>query len=160
MFSFRVVNPDDTADMEAFHYWLNDKCVNEWWSEHGDLAKHRADIQRALDDPAVLPLVMSWDGERMRYCEMFWLKENYLAPYIPNGAHDCDCGVHLLVGEEELRGSAHCLSTSSFTFSSGPHMERFRSGVTLRCFKSAGASPCEHWPWWRILSFLRRFAPS
>ena len=73
-FSFRVVDPDDPADVEAFHYWMNDERVNEWWNERGDLAKHRAYIRQALDDPSTLPLIMSWDGERMGYCEMFWVK--------------------------------------------------------------------------------------
>ncbi|KAL5518321.1 hypothetical protein ACEPAH_3 [Sanghuangporus vaninii] len=128
MLSFHVVKPDDTADVEAFHYWMNDERVDEWWGERGDLAKHRAYIQRALNDPTVLPLIMSWDGERMGYIVLTWIQENHLAPYIPNGAQNYDRGVHLLVGEDKFRGPAYSrawVRYIHYIFLAGPRTERF-----------------------------------
>ncbi|KAL5501934.1 hypothetical protein ACEPAH_9195 [Sanghuangporus vaninii] len=105
--TFHVINPDDAADMNAFHCWMNDERVNSGWGERGDMLKHRSYVLKTLNDLASLPLIMSWDGERMGYCEMVWTKENHLAPYVPFGVRDYDRGMHVLVGEDKFRGRTY-----------------------------------------------------
>ncbi|KAH7909182.1 acyl-CoA N-acyltransferase [Hygrophoropsis aurantiaca] len=91
--------------LQAFHNWQNNGRVDKWWNEAGTMEKHKEYIQSMLDDPAVLPLMMSWDGELMGYTEIVWVKENHVAAYVPNGAKDWDRGVHVIMGEEKFRGS-------------------------------------------------------
>jgi len=61
-------------------------------------------MQGVLNDPAVLPIMMSWNSELMGYLELVYVKENHVATYIPGGAKDWDRGIHVLVGEERFRG--------------------------------------------------------
>jgi len=78
--------------------------VNKGWGEQGDVEAHRRYVQRAGADAHVLPLMMSWDGELMGYLELTWIRENHVAPYIPEGPLDYDRGMHVLVGERKFRG--------------------------------------------------------
>ncbi|KAI0336843.1 hypothetical protein GY45DRAFT_1265653 [Cubamyces sp. BRFM 1775] len=90
--------------LAAFHRWHNSDHVNRGWGERGPMEKHRAYVRALMADPGTLPIMMSWDGELMGYCEMVWIKENHVAPYVPGGAWDYDRGLHVLVGEEKFRG--------------------------------------------------------
>lgn len=107
MLSFHVLDIHDEGDMEAFHRWHNEPRVNKGWGEAGSMEKHKAYIAELIADPGVLPLIMSWDGERMGYTEIVWIKENHVAPYVPNGAHDYDRGMHVLCGEDKFRGQVY-----------------------------------------------------
>lgn len=60
--------------LEAFHRWQNDPRVHKGWGEQGTIEYHREYVKRAMDDPSILPLIMSWDGDLMGYCEIVWLK--------------------------------------------------------------------------------------
>lgn len=63
-----------TPHLEAFHKWHNDDRVNKGWNERGSLEQHRRYAHRVLNDPAVLPMMMSWDGELMGYLEIVYIK--------------------------------------------------------------------------------------
>jgi len=109
-----------TPHLQAFHKWHNDDRVNSGWNERGSLEQHRRYVHGVLNDPAVLPMMMSWDGELMGYLELVYIKvrryvrlkarthvssqENHVATYIPGGAKEWDRGIHVLVGEERFRG--------------------------------------------------------
>ncbi|KAI9567910.1 acyl-CoA N-acyltransferase [Boletus coccyginus] len=109
-----------TPHLEAFHKWHNDDRVNSGWNERGSLEQHRSYVHGVLNDPAVLPMMMSWDGELMGYLEIVYIKvrryarlgarthmssqENHVATYVPGGAKEWDRGMHVLVGEERFRG--------------------------------------------------------
>ncbi|KAH7910148.1 acyl-CoA N-acyltransferase [Hygrophoropsis aurantiaca] len=114
--------------LQAFHDWHNSDRVNQWWSEAGPMEKHREYVQGLLEDPAVMPLIMSWDGELMGYTEIVWVKENHVAAYIPDGAKDWDRGAHILVGEEKFRGSVRAQawfrSLHHYSFLADPRTER------------------------------------
>ncbi|EJD04589.1 uncharacterized protein FOMMEDRAFT_28247 [Fomitiporia mediterranea MF3/22] len=102
---FHMINLEDEGDMDAFHKWMNDPRVNAGWGEAGDEEKHRRYVKGVCEDPGVLPLVMSWDDEKMGYAELVWIKENHVATYVPGiGAQDYDRGLHVLVGENKYRG--------------------------------------------------------
>lgn len=109
-----------TPHLEAFHKWHNDDRVNKGWNERGSLEQHRRYVHGVMNDPAVLPIMMSWDGELMGYLEIVYVKvrrypgvgvcihilsqENHVATYVPGGAKEWDRGLHVLVGEERFRG--------------------------------------------------------
>ncbi|EGO03326.1 hypothetical protein SERLA73DRAFT_83246 [Serpula lacrymans var. lacrymans S7.3] len=92
------------AHLDAFHRWHNDERVNRGWGEKGSMEKHRKYVREVMNDPSVLPVMMSWDGELMGYLEIVWIKENHVSQYIPGGTKDWDRGIHVLVGEDKFRG--------------------------------------------------------
>jgi hypothetical protein len=63
-----------TPHLEAFHKWHNDDRVNGGWNERGSLEQHRRYVHGVSDDPAVLPIMMSWDGALMGYLELVYVK--------------------------------------------------------------------------------------
>ena len=89
------------ADLPLIHRWMNDPVVAHFWEESGDLAHHRAYLQRMAGDPHALGLIGCFDGEPFGYFEAYWAKEDRIAPFYDAGDHDR--GWHALVGR---RGSA------------------------------------------------------
>ncbi|KAH8111132.1 hypothetical protein DFH11DRAFT_1729617 [Phellopilus nigrolimitatus] len=82
-----VLDPVCKEDIVAFHRWMNDERVNCGWDEKGVWERHVEYVSGVMDDPHVLPLIMSWDGARMGY-------DNHVAPYVPAGAQDYDRKLH------------------------------------------------------------------
>ncbi|SPS00124.1 GNAT family N-acetyltransferase [Cupriavidus taiwanensis] len=91
-------------DLPLLHRWMNDPDVAYFWNEDGDEAKHRAYLQGLLDDPHMLPLIAAFDDVPFGYFEVYWAKENRIAPFYD--AHDHDRGWHVLIGEPAFRGKA------------------------------------------------------
>ncbi|MBB3007915.1 GNAT family N-acetyltransferase [Cupriavidus alkaliphilus] len=91
-------------DLPLLHRWMNDPDVAYFWNEEGDEAKHRAYLQGLLDDPHMLPLIAAFDDAPFGYFEVYWAKENRIAPFYD--AHDHDRGWHVLIGEPAFRGKA------------------------------------------------------
>ncbi|KAG1722782.1 acyl-CoA N-acyltransferase [Suillus paluster] len=103
---FDLRSGSETSEhLDVFHRWHNSERVNRGWGERGSLEKHRTYITNVMNDPAVLPVMMSWNGEHMGYAEITYLKENHVAAYIPGGLGDWDRGLHVLVGEDKFRGT-------------------------------------------------------
>ncbi|WP_454726821.1 MULTISPECIES: GNAT family N-acetyltransferase [Cupriavidus] len=94
-------------DLPLLHRWMNDPDVDYFWQEAGDEARHRAYLQGLLDDPHMLPLIAAFDGQPFGYFEVYWAKENRIAPFYD--AQDHDRGWHVLIGEPAFRGKA-CLT--------------------------------------------------
>ncbi|KAG1805508.1 hypothetical protein EV424DRAFT_1430508 [Suillus variegatus] len=64
--------------LDFFHRWHNSERVNKGWGERGSLEKHRAYITEIMNDPGVLPVIMSWNGNPMGYAEITYLKVGIL----------------------------------------------------------------------------------
>jgi acetyl CoA:N6-hydroxylysine acetyl transferase len=101
--SFRVANLDD--DLPLLHGWLNDPRVDVFWNEAGDLEKHRNYLSRILADPHMLPLIGCFGEVPFGYFELYWAKENRIAPFYD--ADDYDRGWHVIVGEDAYRGRGY-----------------------------------------------------
>lgn len=95
---------DADRDLSAFNRWMNNPRVARFWEEEGSLAQHHAYLQKQLADPHTLPLIGHFDGQPFGYFEVYWAKEDRIAPFYD--AQDYDRGLHLLVGEEAFRGKA------------------------------------------------------
>ena len=95
---------DLEPDLPAFNRWMNDPFVSRFWDEAGDMAAHRAYLQRLAADPHTSTLAMCLDGKAFGYAEAYWVKEDRLAPFCEAG--DYDRGWHVLVGEPSCRGRA------------------------------------------------------
>jgi acetyl CoA:N6-hydroxylysine acetyl transferase len=89
-------------DLPMFNRWMNDPVVEQFWNESGDLAKHRAYLDTIARDPHMTSLIASFDDQPFAYFEVYWAKENRIAPFYDCG--DFDRGWHVLVGEEAFRG--------------------------------------------------------
>lgn len=98
--SFRVADVDD--DLHLLHCWMNDPRVDAFWNEAGDLDKHRRYLSGILSDPHMLPLIGCFGGEPFGYFELYWARENRIAPFYD--ADDYDRGWHVVVGEDAFRG--------------------------------------------------------
>lgn len=98
--SFRVANLD--GDLHLLHRWMNHPRVDAFWNEAGDLEKHRAYLSKILADPHMLPLIGCFDGVPFGYFEVYWAKENRIAPFYD--VNDYDRGWHVVVGEDAYRG--------------------------------------------------------
>ena len=98
--SFRVADLDN--DLHLLHRWMNDPRVDAFWNEAGDLDKHRRYLAGILADPHMLPLIGCFGDEPFSYFELYWAKENRIAPFYD--AADYDRGWHVVVGEDAFRG--------------------------------------------------------
>lgn len=122
--SFRLI--DVEQDAERLNRWMNDPRVAVIWEETGDLDVHRAYIETKLADPHMVPVIGCFDGQPFGYFEVYWAKENRIAPYYD--AEDFDRGWHVLVGEDAYRGkarvSAWLPSLMHFMFLDDPRTQR------------------------------------
>lgn len=101
--SFRVA--DLEHDLHMLHRWMNDPRVDAFWNEAGDLEKHRRYLAGILADPHMLPLIGCFGDEPFGYFELYWAKENRIAPFYDAG--DYDRGWHVVVGEDAFRGGRY-----------------------------------------------------
>jgi len=100
--TLRVVCPE--RDLQTFHSWMNQERVNRFWELGGDMSAHADYLALQLRDPKVVPLIGEFDGEPFGYFEVYWAKEDRIAPYCHAG--DYDRGCHVLVGSSQHRGAA------------------------------------------------------
>lgn len=98
--SFRTVDPE--ADLDTFHAWHNNPRVSAFWELAGSKDMHREYLQKVTADAHMHPVFGCFDGEPFGYFEIYWAKEDRIAPYYE--VDDYDRGVHMLVGEERWRG--------------------------------------------------------
>jgi acetyl CoA:N6-hydroxylysine acetyl transferase len=98
--SFRTL--DLHRDLESFSRWMNDPVVAASWREEGDLARHHAYLQNIEADAHVTALIASLEDEAFGYFEVYWAKEDRIAPFYD--VDDFDRGWHVLIGEPRFRG--------------------------------------------------------
>ncbi|MBR0960074.1 GNAT family N-acetyltransferase [Bradyrhizobium japonicum] len=101
--SFRVADLEN--DLHLLHRWMNDPRVDAFWNEAGGLDKHRRYLAGILADPHMLPLIGCFGEEPFGYFELYWAKENRIAPFYD--ADDYDRGWHVVVGEDAFRGGRY-----------------------------------------------------
>jgi len=98
-FSLRVLT---RGDLERLHRWMNEPRIARVWDLAGGLDRTAAYIDRVNQDAHTLPLIGCFDGEPFGYFEVYWVKEDRIAPFY--AVDDYDRGVHVLSGEAAHRG--------------------------------------------------------
>ncbi|KAF2276627.1 aerobactin siderophore biosynthesis protein iucB [Westerdykella ornata] len=97
-------NPGMT-DTEYLHKWMNTSRVAYFWGESGPLSHQESFLRRVLTSRHSFPVIASWDDKPFGYFEIYWVKEDPVARFLPH-VGDYDRGFHCLVGEQEFRGAA------------------------------------------------------
>ena len=122
--SFRRL--DVERDLAHFNRWMNDPVVAHFWQETGSLEQHRHYLAKLDADAHVFPLIASLDDRPFGYFEIYWAREDRIAPF--SDAGDYDRGWHVLIGEEQCRGqafvSAWMPSISHYLFLDDPRTQR------------------------------------
>ncbi|OJJ86519.1 GNAT family N-acetyltransferase [Aspergillus glaucus CBS 516.65] len=95
---------DGPTDLEILHKWMNDPRVNAAWGEAGPIEHQQEFLRHNLASHHSFPVFGCWDGKPFGYFEIYWAKEDRLGPLL-GGLGNYDRGIHLLVGEQEYRGS-------------------------------------------------------
>lgn len=98
--TFRTIAVD--GDLDVFHRWMNDPRVAAFWELAGSRESHVEYLERGLADRHVHPVVGCFDGNPFGYFEIYWAKEDRIAPFYE--VDDYDRGIHMLVGEPRYRG--------------------------------------------------------
>ena len=98
--SFRVIDKD--LDLDLFHGWHNQPRVAAFWEMAESKEKILAYIEKSLKDPHALPTIAECDGVPFGYFELYWTREDRLAPYYESEVWDR--GFHFLVGEKSFLG--------------------------------------------------------
>lgn len=98
-FSLRAI--DQPGDVERFHEWMNLDSVAHFWEQTGTLEEHAEYLAKMQADPHTVTLFACFDDEPFAYFEVYWAKEDRIAPFCE--AADYDRGFHLLVGSTRFR---------------------------------------------------------
>jgi acetyl CoA:N6-hydroxylysine acetyl transferase len=98
--SLRTVDPE--RDLDVFHRWMNDPRVARFWELEGSREDHARYLAKVLADAHMHPVFGGFDGQPFGYFEIYWAKEDRIAPYY--AVDDYDRGIHMLVGEDRFRG--------------------------------------------------------
>jgi len=93
---------DRVADLERFHRWQNDPRVAAFWEQTGSLDTQAAYLEKVARDAHTLAVLACVDDDPLGYFELYWAKEDRIAPYYQ--VDDYDRGLHMLVGEQRHRG--------------------------------------------------------
>ena len=98
--SFRMI--DIQTDLDIFHEWHNQPRVANFWEMAQPKAELQAFIEKNLKDPHALPMIAECDGVPVGYFELYWTREDRLAPYYES--ESWDRGFHFLIGATEFLG--------------------------------------------------------
>jgi RimJ/RimL family protein N-acetyltransferase len=123
-FSLRTI--DQPGDVEKFHEWMNLDSVAHFWEQTGTLEEHAEYLAKMQADPHTVTLFGCFDDEPFAYFEVYWAKEDRIAPFCD--AADHDRGFHLLVGSTRFRSpgrtEAWLRSIIHYVFLDDPRTQR------------------------------------
>jgi len=120
---------DIDKHLEYFHKWQNTPRVAAFWEQTGSREEHRSYLEESVKNNKNQLLIVCLDNQPFAYIEVYWTKEDRIAPYYAAG--DYDRGIHMLVGEESHRGAhkvaAWLPSVCHFIYLSDPRTEKIVS---------------------------------
>jgi hypothetical protein len=99
---------EDTAmmtDLQFLNKWMNSPRVAQFWGCSGPQSTQETFLRHNLMSHHSFPAIGLWDGKPFGYFEIYWVKEDILGKHLGDRANDYDRGFHVLVGEEEFRGT-------------------------------------------------------
>jgi hypothetical protein len=83
---------------------MNNPRVNAAWGEAGPKSKTEEFLKQGLNSRHSFPVFGCWNGRPFGYFEIYWVKEDRFGRLL-NSVGNYDRGLHVLVGEDEFRGS-------------------------------------------------------
>ncbi|MEQ6347110.1 GNAT family N-acetyltransferase [Vibrio cyclitrophicus] len=120
---------DVDKHLTLFNKWQNTKRVANFWEQTGSLEEHKFYLEESCKNHKNQLLIVCLDNQPFAYIEVYWTKEDRIAPYYAAG--DYDRGIHMLVGEESHRGAhkvaAWLPSVCHFIYLSDPRTEKIVS---------------------------------
>lgn len=99
-FTLAPVKPD--KDLPIIHRWMNDPAVARHWELAGPIDRAADHLAEQRASPHTEPYLARLAGRPIGYWEVYRAAEDRLAAYYP--ARPDDVGIHLLIGEPDLRG--------------------------------------------------------
>ncbi|KAK3634796.1 hypothetical protein LTR56_015077 [Elasticomyces elasticus] len=108
MSGLNIQDDDSTmqmTDTELLHKWMNDPRVAYSWGESGPASHQESFLKHGLTSKHSFPVIGCFDGKPFGFFEIYWVKEDKLAGLLGGEVGDYDRGLHVLVGEQEFRGS-------------------------------------------------------
>lgn len=97
-----------SSDLDTMHRWMNDPRVEAMWQVGGERSVQEKFLLQNLTSRHSFPVIGCWDGKPFGYFEIYWVKEDKLGRLLDR-VDNYDRGIHLLVGEQEFRGSHRVL---------------------------------------------------
>lgn len=97
-------SPLGLSDLDLLHKWMNNPRVNAAWGEAGPKSKIEEFLKQGLNSRHSFPVFGCWNGRPFGYFEIYWVKEDRFGRLL-NSVGNYDRGLHVLVGEDEFRGS-------------------------------------------------------
>ncbi len=89
-------------DLPLIHRWMNDPRVARYWELDGPIERTATHLARQQELGHSEPYLARLSGRPIGYWEIYRAAEDRIAAYYP--ARSDDVGIHLLIGEPELRG--------------------------------------------------------
>ncbi|MGH6658004.1 MAG: GNAT family N-acetyltransferase [Actinocrinis sp.] len=145
-FTLCPVKPD--REVTIIHTWMNDPPVARYWDLDGPIQRTVEHLAEQRAQAHTEPYLARLCGRPIGYWELYRAAEDRLADYYP--ADPADLGVHLLIGEPDLRGIG--LGTLLLTALCDAVQQRSRrrvvaepderNTVSVHAFAKAGFTPC------------------
>ena len=110
-FTLRTV--DVERDTDTFHHWQNQDRVAHFWDFKGTREQHAAYLAEQCADPHVHPLIGCFDDEPFAYFEVYWAKEDRVAPFYDAGDSIAACICSSATATIRARASCARGSTAS-----------------------------------------------
>ena len=98
--SFKII--DEYTDLNIFHEWQNIPRVAEFWELGLSKLELLEYIQKTMNDSHTLPMILLCNEKPVGYFEVYWCREDRLAPYYESEAFDR--GFHFLIGDNNFLG--------------------------------------------------------
>lgn len=92
------------SDTQILNTWMNNPRVAAFWGEAGPLSHTQEFLTRSLSSKHSFPVFGCFNGKPFGYFEVYWVKEDKLGLLLGGDVGNWTRGLHVLVGEEELRG--------------------------------------------------------
>ncbi len=92
------------SDLDLLHKWMNIPRVNAAWGVAGPRITQQRFLEDALSSRHSFPIYACWDGKPFGYFEVYWVKEDKLGRLLGGDVGNYTRGLHVLVGEEDVRG--------------------------------------------------------
>ncbi len=112
--TFRLT--DVKKDLDTFHEWHNSPRVSFFWELNQSKEELKDYMEKGLNKPHQIPMIVEMDGEPLGYYEMYWVPEDRLGPYYDHDAFDR--GFHFLIGNKKFLGA----NTTDSVIKSGLHL--------------------------------------